>query len=412
MLEIKTPCPISMSSSFQEEHLFFDIETTGLNAKGSILYLIGIGKKENGSWNLIQLFNEDGESEKELILRFFELIPKNATLIHYNGTTFDLPYLKTRCQQLSLSFAPLETLSHEDYYSYFRPFKSLLSLPNGKQHTLEKLTGFQRQDTLSGKKLIEHYFLYLKLQTKQQEHLLLLHNFDDLCGLMSLSSLAHLKERFPLSKEQLEKATITCESSMISYSLPLSTAFSNEQVIRLPFEKEFFPFLLKKRKDAQPILSISPLEEAKTLQEQLSFSVSENTLPMSQKLSLLIQNKEAEFCCPIFKGTLKFFYPNYKDYFFLPLEDTAIHKSVASFVDKDHKKKATADTCYTKKEGVFLPVFGSISSFTEHSIPIFYESYYHKQGWILYDSSFSLPVQRIWVENLLEYFQILRPNKR
>ena len=112
MLEIKTPCPISMPSSFHEEHLFFDIETTGLNAKGSILYLIGIGKKENGSWNLIQLFNEDGKSEKELILRFFELIPKNATLIHYNGTTFDLPYLNTRCQQLSLSFAPLEILSH------------------------------------------------------------------------------------------------------------------------------------------------------------------------------------------------------------------------------------------------------------------------------------------------------------
>lgn len=408
MLEIKTPCPISMSSSFHEEHLFFDIETTGLNAKGSILYLIGIGKKENGSWNFIQLFNEDGKSEKELILRFFELLPKNATLIHYNGTTFDLPYLKTRCQQLSLSFSPLETLSHEDYYSYFRPFKTLLSLPNGKQHTLEKLTGFQRQDTLSGKKLIEQYFLYLKLQTKQQEQLLLLHNFDDLCGLMSLSTLFYLKDRFPLSKEQLEKATITCESSTISYSLPLSIAFPNGKVIHLPFEKEFFPFLLKKRKKTPPNLSLSPVEESQTLQGQLSFSVSENTLPINKKLSLLIQNQEAKFCCPIFKGTLKFFYPNYKDYFYLPLEDTAIHKSVASFVDKDHKKKATADTCYTKKDGVFLPIFGSISAFMEHSIPIFYESYYHKQGWISYDSSFSLQMQQLWIENLLEYFQILR----
>lgn len=408
MLEIKTPCPISMPSSFHEEHLFFDIETTGLNAKGSILYLIGIGKKENGSWNFIQLFNEDGKSEKELILRFFELLPKNATLIHYNGTTFDLPYLKTRCQQLSLSFSPLETLSHEDYYSYFRPFKTLLSLPNGKQHTLEKLTGFQRQDTLSGKKLIEQYFLYLKLQTKQQEQLLLLHNFDDLCGLMSLSTLFYLKDRFPLSKEQLEKATITCESSTISYSLPLSIAFPNDQVIHLPFEKEFSPFLLKKRKKPTTTLSLSPVEESQTLQGQLSFSVSENTLPINKKLSLLIQNQEAKFCCPIFKGTLKFFYPNYKDYFYLPLEDTAIHKSVASFVDKDHKKKATADTCYTKKDGVFLPIFGSISAFMEHSIPIFYESYYHKQGWISYDSSFSLQMQQLWIENLLEYFQILR----
>jgi hypothetical protein len=39
------------------------------------------------------------------------------------------------------------------------------------------------------------------------------------------------------------------------------------------------------------------------------------------------------------------------------MEDTAIHKSVAEFVDSAFRKRATAATCYTKKEGTFLPYF-------------------------------------------------------
>ena len=55
------------------------------------------------------------------------------------------------------------------------------------------------------------------------------------------------------------------------------------------------------------------------------------------------------------KGTLKYYYPNYKDYYYLIYEDTAIHKSVGEFVDKDARIKAPKETCYTKKDSVFLP---------------------------------------------------------
>ena len=33
----------------------------------------------------------------------------------------------------------------------------------------------------------------------------------------------------------------------------------------------------------------------------------------------------------------------------------AIHKRVAQYVDKDHRKQATAATCYTRRQGLFLP---------------------------------------------------------
>ncbi len=52
---------------------------------------------------------------------------------------------------------------------------------------------------------------------------------------------------------------------------------------------------------------------------------------------------------------MKYFYSNYKDYYYLPAEDVALHKSVAAFVDKDHRVQAAAANCYTRKYAVYLP---------------------------------------------------------
>ena len=58
-----------------------------------------------------------------------------------------------------------------------------------------------------------------------------------------------------------------------------------------------------------------------------------------------------EIACSIrlCQGQLKHFYPDYRDYYYLPFEDTAIHRSVGEYVDRSARKKATAKTCYTKK---------------------------------------------------------------
>jgi hypothetical protein len=75
---------------------------------------------------------------------------------------------------------------------------------------------------------------------------------------------------------------------------------------------------------------------------------------------------------PIYRGELHFFYPNYKDYYYLPQEDMAIHKSVASFVDKEYRENAHAFNCYTRKTGEFLPQYDAIMS------PIFKKEYKDK----------------------------------
>ena len=66
------------------------------------------------------------------------------------------------------------------------------------------------------------------------------------------------------------------------------------------------------------------------------------------------EGSEATLRVPLYETELKYFYSNYKDYYYLPQEDVAIHKSLAEFVDKAHREKATAANCYTKKTGQFL----------------------------------------------------------
>ena len=61
---------------------------------------------------------------------------------------------------------------------------------------------------------------------------------------------------------------------------------------------------------------------------------------------------------PLFTGTLRHFFTDYQNYYYFPDQDTAIHRSAAVYADKTHRVPAKASTCYTRKEGTFLPHWG------------------------------------------------------
>ena len=44
----------------------------------------------------------------------------------------------------------------------------------------------------------------------------------------------------------------------------------------------------------------------------------------------------------IFEGEMRHFYSDYKNYYYLPKEDMAIHKSVAAYVDHEYREKCKA----------------------------------------------------------------------
>lgn len=342
---------------FDQRYIFFDIETTGLHAEHSILSLIGFLTLTDSTWTMIQLLNDDGESESELIETFFSYLTNENILIHYNGKTFDLPYIKKRCEQLNLSYTPLETILHYDFYSFFKPCKTTFHLRDCKQQTLETWIGHTRTDTLSGKQCIEQYMLYLTRKNEQALNTFLLHNYDDLCGLSKLSFLFTLSEQINMIDEEHTTYQLITKQEQEYFFYEISLPYS-------------FPF---------------------------SFHCNK------QDVELTIDNDTLQIMCPIVQESLKYFYPNYKDYYYLPLEDMAIHKSVSSFVDKNHRQKATKQTCYLKKFGTFLPTFEPLDPYP------FYRSWGDKEPFFYLDSPFSFSVQQEWLYRLFRFLSLSSP---
>ena len=81
---------------------------------------------------------------------------------------------------------------------------------------------------------------------------------------------------------------------------------------------------------------------------------------MYEQMYCKFESNRATLKVPIFLEEMKTFYTNYKEYYYLPEEDIALHRSVSSAVDKDHRIPATASTCYSRKTAYFLPQWEEI----------------------------------------------------
>ncbi len=295
-----------------EEVLFIDIETTGFTARSSSLYMIGIAYYENSSWTIRQWFSESPSNESEVLRDFFEFASRYKYLLHFNGNNFDLPYLLQKCEQYHMDYN-FDSFTGIDIYRRISPYKFFLKLPNCKQKTLENYLSINRIDTFSGGELIGIYHDYVKNPTDFSKSILLQHNRDDIKGMLELLPILSYHDIFHLGvKAKKVQANHykdyngnTRQEVLMTLSLPLS----------LP----------------KPI------------------SASANDCYFRG------EGDTAQLKVPVYEEELKYYYANYKDYYYLPTEDVALHKSVATFVDKEHRLQATAVNCYTRKYSAFLP---------------------------------------------------------
>ena len=90
--------------------LFLDIETTGLYAKSSSLYLIGCvylnQQTVPHTWHSIQWLATNYEEESVVLQAFTEFAKSYRYLIHFNGNQFDIPYLEYKFCLLYTSPSP------------------------------------------------------------------------------------------------------------------------------------------------------------------------------------------------------------------------------------------------------------------------------------------------------------------
>lgn len=321
-----------------EDCLFFDIETTGLSWRQSHLYLLGIVLFENDQWIMKQWFCQRPSEEKEVLKIFSELLNAHKYLFHFNGTTFDVPYLmhKYTFYQLEQSWEHLEQI---DLYRRLLPYKNCMGLTHMRQKDLEVYLGIHRKDTFTGGELINRYQEYLKSGDEELLAMLLLHNKEDVEGMTALLSLLTIPQIF---------------AGDFDHSLICIRYISDNTIIQKQMNilEMTFPFALP----------CSLHHES----EYFQLSAAAGLITVS---------------VPLQYGTRKYFFPNYKDYYYLPLEDQAIHKSVGTYVDKEHREKAKASNCYQKKEGVFLPQFAPI--FT----PAFQRDYKDPVLWFVAEES-------------------------
>ena len=313
-----------INSDFPDKKIaYFDIETTGLSPTYNKIYLIGAAyKNDDDSFTIIQWFDDTGKDEMKLLIKFREFLKKFDYLVEFNGNSFDIPFVTERGKKNGVTIS-FDKIAPIDIYKDIKKFKNLFKIPNVKQKTLEKFLGINRMDMYSGGELIDIYNNYVKTGSNNEEYLnlLLLHNLDDMKGLVDICDILPYVRLFE-GHFCLKKITLIDNNAMIECN------------IDTPLPVEIFD-----------------------LNDKISFKAYENTL------KLLI---------PITTGTFKYFYENYKDYFYLPYEDTAIHKSVAQFVDKDCREKAKKENCYVKKEGAFLVQYSEIIK------PAFKENYKDK----------------------------------
>lgn len=395
----------------KEDILFFDIESTGLSPKSASVYLIGTAGCENGSWIMRQWFAEDMAEEEAVLDAFLQYAAPFRRLVHFNGATFDIPFLQTRCRKYGLN-AGLAGMEQLDIYRQISPWKNLLKLPNCKQKTLEEFLGIFREDPFNGGQLIQLYHAFRESRDERLLKVLLLHNADDIRGMISILpvlSYPALSGGMPgISREVAGAKNMAQTGPDATRPETNQTADDAEKTgsgaVKPALQTRTTGFQIAEYS------VISGTDYAGKPQKELLVRLHffhPLPVPLScngQGCFFSAEAGEGLLKIPVFCGELKYFYPDYKNYSYLPDEDNAIHKSVAIYVDKSHRLPATPETCYTRKEGEFLPFPGTggkkaagrktsekdtgKSFMAEADTPVFRKGAKEKEGYFLLEDAF------------------------
>lgn len=296
-LEFNSVKILSNSVSFDcgPHPVFYDIETTGLSRHSTFLYLIGALTQENHSWFLYQWMAESHEEEKELLNIFSDFLKSASSTIQYNGTSFDQPYLEERYKIHNLP-SPFVSLPSLDLYQKLKSCKDLLKLKKMKQPDLEYFLGLPARKHCSGEECVRLYKSYEKNRDSVLRDIIMGHNEEDMLGLEKIFSMMAYPALMTRGYEPLN-AFLENDRLIIKFKLPVP--------VPVPVSKKGDGFYFTCRE------------------------------------------KEGALEAEAANNKVKQYYSNYKDYDYIPQEDTAMPKILSRYMDKSLRKNARPETCYT-----------------------------------------------------------------
>lgn len=389
--------------------LALDIETTGLSPQQNAIYLIGCAYREDGVWRLIQWFDETGTGESDILTSFLLFAKKYDTLLHYNGARFDLPFLSARIVHNGLQLLPgAENFPADrksvDLYKLLQPYKKLFSLPDLRQQTVEQFVGTGRTEDRSGKDLVRIYRAYAAAElaacstrTNAQEEI-----HRDLDRAKRIAMVEQMLEQnslyteLSLTETASDPETKAGRASMRSMLLEHNAADTAGLIAisdLLAWNDLFCAELdvykaqanTYRNADGDPVQELIMYAHADVIPETAGGAAAESFWSSAEALPPITANADGAYLTvngrritikvPIYNGRIYYYYANYKDYYYLPELDQAIHKSISTFVDESRRVQATPRTCYTAKVGSFLPEWKLLHE------PVFRREYDEKGAW-------------------------------
>lgn len=280
----------------KEKTIFFDIETTGLSSRNAGVYLIGYAVYENEKWQLRQLFAERMSDEQKILKAACDLLSSYDAVVTFNGDNFDIPFINKSLKDYGLE--PPTIKRSVDLFKILRPFKDFLGLENAKQTTFEGLLGFDRNDDKNGGELIPVYKEYLKDHDERKKEDLLRHNMYDVRRMLRLPEILKISD---VMKNILHIDNVSAQADRLSIEYTSAC--------------------------------------------RLAFKLSHS----SKDIMLEAEEDRVHITVPVSDGKTRFYYNDPENYYYLPMEDRAIHKSLAGFVDSSHRQRATKANCYSNE---------------------------------------------------------------
>lgn len=162
--------------------VFLDIETTGL--WGRPVFLVGLLSCRGSGGEIVQYLARDFHEEPALLASVSNRLVSAQGLVTFNGTGFDLPYVRDRC--IFHRLEPLQVGSHLDLLLLSRS-RWAGRVPDFKLVTLERfMLGRERENDVPARELPERYHQFLRTGDQALLEPILEHNRHDLVAMAEL----------------------------------------------------------------------------------------------------------------------------------------------------------------------------------------------------------------------------------
>jgi uncharacterized protein YprB with RNaseH-like and TPR domain len=168
--------------------IFLDTETTGLSGgTGTYAFLVGLAWWENGGLTIEQFFMHDHSEEPSMLAELRQRLSSFATLVTFNGKSFDWPLLETRYRMNRLHSSEVPRV----HLDLLHPARRLWRLRLGSVALTElerHVLNLDRGPDIPSETIPRRYFEFLRGGPAEPIAEIFRHNELDLRSLAALSN--------------------------------------------------------------------------------------------------------------------------------------------------------------------------------------------------------------------------------